>query len=56
MHSTSDNLKFAPYNDANEVVNELFASLLSSYEDNVETSMRGSDFVFYSVQLMYCKF
>ena len=43
------------YSDANEVVNELFESLHSRYQDNLETSMRGSDFIFDSVQLMYCK-
>ena len=51
----SDNIKFTSYNNANEIVNELFESLLSRYQDNLETSMRGSDFIFYSVQLMYYK-
>ena len=55
MHSTSDNIKFTSYNDANEVVNELFESLRSRYQGNLETSMRGSDFIFHSVQLMYHK-
>ena len=55
MHSNSDNIKFTSYNDANEVVNELFESLRSKYKDNLETSTKGSDFIFDSVQLMYCK-
>ena len=55
MHSTSDNVKFTPYNDANEVVKELFEPLRSKYQSNLETSMKGSDFVFNSVQLMYNK-
>ena len=55
MHSASDNIKFTPYNDANEVVNELFESLRSKYQDNLEISMRGSDFIFDSVQLIYYK-
>ena len=54
MHSTSDNISLTPYN-ANEVVNELFESLSSKQQDNLETSMRGSDFIFDSVQLMYYK-
>ena len=54
-HSMSDNIKFSFYNDANEVVDELFESLHSKYQENLETSMRGSDFIFDSVQLMYCK-
>ena len=55
MYSSSDNIKCTSYNDANEVVNELFESLLSRYQENLETSMTGSDFIFDSVQLMYCK-
>ena len=55
MHSRSDNIKFISYNDANEVVHELFHSLRSRYQGNLETSMRGSDFIFDSIQLMYYK-
>ena len=55
MYSSSDNIKCTSYNDANEVVNELFESLLSRYQENLETSMTGSDFIFDSVQLMYYK-
>ena len=55
MHTRSDNIKFASYNDANEVADELFESLCSRYQGNLETSMRGSDFIFDSVQLMYYK-
>ena len=52
----SDNIKFTSYtNDANEVLNELFESLLSRYQDNLETSMRGSEFIFDLVQLVYYK-
>ena len=55
MHSRSDNIKFASYNDANEVVDEVFESLCSRYQGNLETSMRGSNSTFDSVQLMYYK-
>ena len=51
----SNNIKLTSYNDANEVVNKLFESFLSRDQDNLEASMRGSDFVFDSVQLMYFK-
>ena len=53
IHSKSDNIEFMPYGNANEVVNELFESLLSRYQIDLETSMRGSDFFFDSVQLSY---
>ena len=55
MHSRSDNIKFTSYNDAIEVVDELFESLHSRYQGNLETSMRGNDFIFDSVQLMHYK-
>ena len=55
MHSKSNNIKFTSCNDANEVVNELFDSLCSRYQRNLETSMRVSDFIFESVQLMHYK-
>ena len=48
----SDNVKFTPYNDANEVDNEIFESLRSKYQDNLEKSVKGNDFIFDSVQLM----
>ena len=47
VHSTSDNIKFTSYNDANKVANELFESLRSRYQGNLETAMRGSGFIFY---------
>ena len=39
MDSKSDNIKFKPYNNVNEILDELFESLLSRYQDNLETSM-----------------
>ena len=55
MHSTSDNIKFTSYNDANEIVNKFFESLPSKHQNNLETSMKKSDFIFDLVQLMYYK-
>ena len=55
MHSKSDNIEFMPYDNVNEFINELFESLLSRYQIGLETSMRGSDFIFDSVQLLYYK-
>ena len=55
MHSRSGNIKFKIYNDANEFVDELFESPHSTYQGNLETSMRHRDFIFDSVQLMYYK-
>ena len=41
-HSNSGNKKFTPYSDANGVIEKLFKSLRSKYQDNLETSVKGS--------------
>ena len=56
MHSSSDKIKFTPYNNVNEVVDEFFGSLRSRYQVNLETSTRESDFLFDSVPLMCYKY
>ena len=55
MYSKSNNIEFMIHDNANEIVNELFESLLSRYQIGLEASMRGSDFIFDSVQLLYYK-
>ena len=55
MHSESDNIACMSYDNANEVVNELFESFLSRYQAGLKTSMKGSDFILDSVQLLYYK-
>ena len=47
MHSKSYNVKSMSCNDAKEFVDELFKSLNSRYQGNLETSMTGSDFIFH---------
>ena len=49
IYLRSKNIKFMSYNDANEVVGELFESLRSRYQGNLETSMRGSGSIFYFI-------
>ena len=56
MQSKNGNIEFMLYDNANEVVDEFFESLLSRYQSALETSMRGSDFIFDSVQLLYYKY
>ena len=55
MYSMSYNIKFTSYSDVNEVVNELFESILSKYQNNLEKSIRGTDFIFDLVKLMHDK-
>ena len=55
MHSKSNNIKYTSYNDASKVVDEIFDLLRSRFQENWEKSMRVSDFIFDSVQLIYYK-
>ena len=41
--------------NVNDVADELFESLLSRYQTGLKTSMRGSNFIFDSVQLLHWK-
>ena len=56
MHAKSDNIKVMIYDDANEITEQLFESLLSRYQISLETTMRGSDFIFDYVNLIYYKY
>ena len=46
MHSKSNNIENKINDKADEVIEELFRSLLPSYEIGLETLMKGSDFIF----------
>ena len=54
MHSKSDNIEIM-INDKAKVVKGRFQSLLSRYQIGLEASMRGSDFIFDCVYLLYYK-
>ena len=45
VHWKSHNIKFTPYIDINEIIDDLFKSLCSRYQGNSETLMRGRDFI-----------
>ena len=45
--------KLTSHSEVNEVVNELFKSRRSKYQENSETPMKESDFIFDSIQLLY---
>ena len=55
IHSKINDIELMPCDNENEVANELFESLRSRYQIGLETSMRGSDFIFDSIQLLYYK-
>ena len=53
MHTKSDNMEIMIGSDTNEVIEDLFESLLQRYQQNLEEKMRGSQFVFDSVNLLH---
>ena len=53
MHSKSDNIKIMINDKADEFIERRFETLFNRYQIGLETSMRGSDFIFDSVHLLY---
>ena len=54
MHSKSGNIEIMINDEAVEVTEKLFESLENRFQNNLE-SMKGSDFVFDYVHLLYYK-
>ena len=50
MHSKSDNIEIMLGSDTDEIIKNLFNSLLERYQKGLYESMRGSDFVFDHVE------
>ena len=55
MHTKSDNTEFMMGNERDEITDELFESLLQRYQEGLEESVKGSEFVFDSIDLLYYK-
>ena len=55
LHSKSDNTPIMINDKVDEVIEELFQSLLPRYQIGLETSMKDSDFIFDCVHLLYHK-
>ena len=53
MHSKSDNIEIMMDSETDEIIEELFESLLQRYQGKLEISMRGSEFIFDSVDILY---
>ena len=54
MHSKSDNIEIMINDKEDEVIEEFIQSLLNRYQMELTTWMRGSDFIFDYVHLLYC--
>ena len=46
MHTKSDNMEIIIGNETDEIVKELFESLLKRYQKGLEEKLRGNEFVF----------
>ena len=55
MHTKSNNIEIMIGNETDVIIKELFDSLLQRYREGSEESMKGSEFVFDSVDLLYYK-
>ena len=56
MDTKSDNTEIMTGSDTNDVITELFQSFLRRYQEGLQEKMRGSDFAFEGVNLMYYDF
>ena len=53
MLTKSNNIEIMMGNEADEIIEELFESLLQKYQEGLEEKMRGSEFVFDSIDLVH---
>ena len=53
MCTKSDNIDILMGNKRDDIIKELFKSLLQKYQEGLKESMRGSEFIFDSVNLLY---
>ena len=56
MHTKSDNVEIKIGDDTSDVVKELFKSFLQRYQESLQENMRGSEFEFDGVNLLYYDF
>ena len=53
MHTKSHIIEIMMSSETDEIIKELFKSLLQKYQKDLEESMKGSESVFDSVELLY---
>ena len=53
IHAKSNNMEFMMGNGTDEIIKELFESLLQKYQEGLEGKKRGSEFLFDSVDLLH---
>ena len=52
MRTKSNNIEIMMGNEADEIIEEFFESLLQKYEERLEEKMRGANF--FLIELIYC--
>ena len=56
MHTKSYNTEIMTGSDTNEVIKELFKSFLQRFQEDLQEKMKGSEFEFVGVNLLYYDF
>ena len=56
LHTKSNNIEIMMGNKTDENIEKLLGSLLQNYQKDLEESMRGSEFNFSSIDLLYYRF
>ena len=56
MHTRSNNVEIMVGSETNEIIKHLFESFLQKYQEGLEVSMRGSEFVYDNVDVLYYNF
>ena len=56
MHTKRDNTEIRIGDDTNDVIKELFKSFLQRYQESLQEKLRGSEFEFDGVNLLYYDF
>ena len=55
LHTESNNIEIVIGNETDEIIEELFESLLQRYQEGLEESIRGSNLFYNGVDLLYYK-
>ena len=53
MHTKSNNIDIMMGNETDETIEELFEYLLQRYQEGLEESMKGNEFIFDSIDILY---
>ena len=53
MHTKSNNLEIMIRSETDEIIEHLFESFLQKYQEGLKEPMRGSEFVYDSIDILY---